>query len=129
MLLTKRNEYALQAMIILSRQEKGNLLSASSLAQKLNTTPAFMSKIAQQLAGAGLVRSRRGKKGGLILKRPAGEITAGDIFAAVDGRLEVSACVKEGRCKHHVCPVYPALTQLQRDLDKELNQAKLSTFV
>ncbi len=129
MLLTRRNEYALQAMILLSRQEKGNPLSASGLAKKLNTTPAFMSKIAQQLARAGLVETVRGKRGGLMLKRPSKQITAGEIFAAVDGELVVSACIKEGRCRHHVCPVFPVLSRMQNDLNRRLNQAKLSTFV
>ena len=129
MLLTKRNEYALQAMILLARQKNGQVLPASALAKTLKTTPAFMSKIAQQLIAAGLAISKKGKGGGLFLARPAGIIHVRDIFAAVDGELAVSACVKEGRCKHHICPVYPALARLQRDLDKELNSAKLSTFV
>lgn len=129
MLLTKRNEHALQAMIILARQKGAKPLAASALAKRLKTTPAFMSKIAQQLAGAGLVKTRRGKEGGLLLAKPAARIPVRDIFEAVDGKLKVSACVLEGRCKHHVCPIYPALTKLQKDLDNKLNSAKLSTFV
>lgn len=129
MLITKRNEYALQAMIILARQEKGRPLAASALAKRLRTTPAFMSKIAQQLARAGLLNTKRGKAGGLILGRPADKILAQDIFAAVDGALSVSACMDQGRCRHHVCPIYPALIELQGDLDSKLNLAKLSTFV
>jgi Rrf2 family protein len=129
MLLTKRNEYALQAMILLARQKKGKVLPASALARALRTTPAFMSKIAQQLIAAGLVAAKKGKGGGLFLARPAGRIQVREIFAAVDGELAVSACVKEGRCKHHVCPVYPALNRLQKDLDQELNSARLETFV
>lgn len=129
MLLTKRNEYALQAMILLARQKEGELLPASALALALKTTPAFMSKIAQQLSGAGLVRSQKGKNGGLFLSRPAQKILVKQIFAAVDGTLLVSACLNEGRCRHHVCPIYPALTKLQKNLDHRLNSAKLSTFV
>jgi Rrf2 family protein len=129
MLITKRNEYALQAMIILARQEKSRPLAASSLAKRLKTTPAFMSKIAQQLARAGLLSTRRGKAGGLIMGRPANKILVKDIFAAVDGALSVSACMNQGRCRHHVCPIYPALTNLQKDLDDRLNLAKLSTFI
>jgi len=129
MLLTKRNEYALQAMILLARQKDGGPVPASALAKKLKTTPAFMSKITQQLSGAGLVSSRKGKNGGLFLGRPAQKILVKQIFAAVDGTLLVSACMHEGRCKHHVCPIYPALTKLQKDLDHRLNSAKLSTFV
>jgi Rrf2 family nitric oxide-sensitive transcriptional repressor len=129
MLLTKRNEYALQSMIILARQKEGKSLSAATLAKTLKTTPAFMSKIAQQLAGAGLLKTKRGKTGGILLGQPAGKILVKDIFAAVDGTLSVSACLNEGRCKHHVCPLYPVLNQVQKDLDKKLNSAKLSTFV
>jgi Rrf2 family protein len=129
MLLTKRNEYALQAMILLARKKEGELMPASALALALKTTPAFMSKIAQQLSGAGLVRSRKGKNGGLFLGRPAQKILVKQIFAAVDGMLSVSACLNEGRCKHHVCPLYPVLSQVQKNLDKKLNSAKLATFV
>ncbi|MDP2806649.1 MAG: Rrf2 family transcriptional regulator [bacterium] len=129
MLLTKRNEYALQSMILLARQNEGQPLAASALAKRLKTTPAFMSKIAQQLSGAGLVRSRKGKNGGLFLGRPAHKILVKQVFAAVDGTLSVSACMDEGRCKHHVCPIYPVLTRLQKDLDNRLNSAKLSTFI
>ncbi len=129
MLITKRNEYALQAMIILARQEGGRPLAASALAQRLKTTPAFMSKIAQQLTKAGLLSTKRGKAGGLFLSRPANKILVKEIFAAVDGALSVSACMNQGRCRHHVCPIYPVLTKLQQDLDDKLNLAKLSTFV
>jgi len=129
MLLTKRNEYALQGMILLARQKPGNSLTAAGLARTLKTTPAFMSKIAQQLAGTGLIKSRRGKGGGLFLARNADAILVRDIFGAVDGRLSVSACINEGRCKHLVCPLYPVLSQVQKGLDQKLNSAKLSTFI
>jgi Rrf2 family protein len=129
MLLTKRNEYALQGMILLARQKEGNFLTAAGLAKTLRTTPAFMSKIAQQLSGAGLIKSRRGKGGGLYLVRGPDKIPVREIFGAVDGKLSVSACINQGRCKHHTCPIYPVLGQLQKDLDRKLNSAKLSTFI
>ena len=129
MLLTKRNEYALQAMILLARQKEGEPVPASALAKRLRTTPAFMSKIAQQLACVGLLKTKRGKTGGVLLGRPAQKILVKQIFAAVDGALSVSACINEGRCKHQICPIYPVLTRLQKDLDNRLNSAKLSTFI
>lgn len=129
MLLTKRNEYALQAMIIVARQKYEMAVSAAELARSLRTTPAFMSKIAQQLARAGLLETKRGKSGGLFLAVPPDRIYIGDIFKAVDGILRVSSCMDQGRCKHHVCPVYPALRKLQKDLDENLNSARLSSLL
>jgi Rrf2 family protein len=128
MLLTKRNEYALQAMIILARQKKGSLMSASDLAKTLKTSSAFMSKIAQQLTRAYLLESKRGKYGGLALAKLPEKILVQDVFNAIDGALKVSSCMINGRCKHHVCPIYPSLAKLQRELDENLNFVKLSTL-
>ena len=128
MLLTKRNEYALQAMILLARHHGTVALSAHVLAARLRTSPDFMSKIAQRLAAAGLVESRRGKGGGLALARKPERIRARDIFAAVDGALRVSQCLADGRCTHLVCPIYPVLARMQRELDRGLNNATLAVL-
>ncbi len=128
MLLTKRNEYALQAMILLARHKSRAALSAHSLAAQLRTSPDFMAKIAQQLAAAGLVVSRRGKGGGLALARKPQRIRARDIFGAVDGALRVSQCMIDGRCRHLVCPIFPVLLRLQRELDRGLSNATLATL-
>ncbi len=127
MLLTKRNEFALQASILLAKSTR--LMPASELARTLGTSPAFMSKIAQQLVRAGILRSLRGKGGGLSLSRPAKDILAKDIFRAVDGPLLLSGCLSRGRCRHLDCPLYPVLGRVQGRLDRELNNARLSSFV
>ena len=129
MLLTKRNEYALQAMILLARRTSGTPLSAQSLARALRTSPGFMSKIAQRLAAAGLVTARKGKGGGLALARRPERIRARDIFRAVDGTLRLSQCMADGQCAHRVCPIYPTLRKVQIELDREINAARLSKFV
>ncbi|MCU0607606.1 MAG: Rrf2 family transcriptional regulator [Candidatus Edwardsbacteria bacterium] len=129
MLLTKRNEYALQAMVLLARRGGEGAASARELAAALRTSPGFMSKIARQLAAAGLVRARSGKGGGLALARPARRIRARDIFRAVDGELRVSQCMAEGRCTHRACPVYGPLRAVQSGLDREINAVRLSQFV
>jgi len=128
MLLTKRNEYALQAMILLARRP-GQTVSAQALAAALRASPGFMSKIAQRLAAAGLVTSRKGKGGGLALARRPERIRARDIFRAVDGTLRLSQCMEQGRCEHRVCPIYSTLRKVQSELDREINSARLSKFV
>lgn len=129
MLLTKRNEYALQAMVLLARRGGEGAASARELAAALRTSPAFMAKIARLLAVAGLLKARAGKGGGLSLARPPQRIRVRDIFRAVDGELRVSQCMAEGRCTHLACPVYGPLRAVQAGLDREINSARLSQFV
>jgi Rrf2 family nitric oxide-sensitive transcriptional repressor len=124
MLLTKRNEFALQASVLLAKS--GRLMPASELSRTLKASPAFMSKIAQQLVRAGILRSVRGKTGGLALAVPPEKIRVRDIFQAVDGPLLMAACLKQGRCRHLACPLYPVLGQVQKELDGRLNDARLS---
>lgn len=124
MLLTKRNEFALQSAAILAKERR--LMSASELAKILNASPAFISKIAQQLVRAGLLLSVRGKHGGLKLARRPEEIRVGEVFQAVDGPLYLAACLRQGRCRHFACPLYPVLHGIQGELDRKLNRARLS---
>lgn len=124
MLLTKRNEFALQASILLARSRR--LTPAPELARSLGASPAFISKIAQQLVRAGLLRSVRGRGGGLSLARGPEKILVRDIFQAVDGPLLLAVCLKKGRCRHLDCPLFPVLGRVQAVLDRRLNDARLS---
>lgn len=128
MLLTKRNEYALQVMIMLAQAGQDGQLPASLMAAQLRTTQAFMSKICQRLVRAKLVRARRGRGGGLVLAKPAHAVKVRDVFAAVDGAPVVSECMVRGRCSHLLCPLYPVLGGLQKDLDRGLNGAALASL-
>ncbi len=127
MLITRRNDYALQAMVLLARQP-ARPLTAAQLASALKASPAFLSKIAQQLARAGLVRARRGKGGGLSLARPPQRILVGEVFRAVDGPLVLSPCLSRGRCPHLRCPLYPVLGRVQGEMERSLNAVRLSKF-
>ncbi len=129
MLLTKRNEYALQAMVLLARRGGEGAAPARELAAALRTSPGFLSQIARRLAAAGLVKTRTGKGGGLSLARPPRRIRVREIFRAVDGELRVSQCMTEGRCTHLACPLYGPLRAVQAGLDREINSARLSRFV
>lgn len=126
MLLTKRNEFALQAAILLAKS--GRSMPASELARIIGASPAFMSKIAQQLVRAGILCSTRGKKGGLALAVLPEKTSARDIFQAIDGPLLIAACLKRGRCRHFDCPLFPVLKKIQGDLDRKLNDARLSVL-
>lgn len=63
------------------------------LAGRLQASEAHLAKVMQRLARAGLVRSTRGPKGGFRLRRPPAEISLLDVYEAVDGRVEASACL------------------------------------
>lgn len=75
-----------------------------ALAEGLGASEAHLSKVMQTLARAGLVTSTRGPKGGFQLARAASDISLLDVYEAIEGPVETSAC-PFGRpiCGRHAC--------------------------
>lgn len=82
MRLTKREEYALKAMLDLALQG-GKLTSVRQIAERQDIPLPFLEKILLDLRQAGLVHAHRGSKGGYILARSLKEISVGDILLGI----------------------------------------------
>ena len=64
----------------------------ASIAASMGLPGPFLSKIVNRLGTQGLVRTRRGRKGGVVLTRLPEEITLEQIVFAVEGEGWVKAC-------------------------------------
>ena len=86
----------------------GEETSSATLAESVNADPTFVRKSLSKLSKAGLVVTRRGKRGASMLARPPRQITLLDIYRAsaappafaihsypVEKRCPVSCHVKE----------------------------------
>ncbi len=82
--LGARAEYALRAMGELARAPAGQPVSGRGIARSLGISPKFLLNILGELRRDGLVVSHRGAMGGFSLAGPPGEITVGEVLAAVD---------------------------------------------
>ncbi len=87
----------------------GDPVQVASVATATGLPGPFLAKIVNRLATQGLVKTRRGRKGGVVLARPADQITLVDIVRAVEGEdwdkgcfLGLRKCgVPEGYCPIH----------------------------
>lgn len=85
MALSEGIEWAAHACALLAALPPGRSLSVAALAEFHGLPKAYLAKIMQTLARAGLVGSHRGANGGYRLIRPAQDISLWDIRAALDG--------------------------------------------
>jgi Rrf2 family transcriptional regulator, nitric oxide-sensitive transcriptional repressor len=84
-------EYALRAAVYLATRREG--LDSSQVIARATQVPAgYLSKILQDLAIGGIVRSQRGPNGGFALARPAAEISVLQVVNAVDPIERIRAC-------------------------------------
>ena len=82
----------LHAMAYLARNQ-GKIVSTRRIAAELGVSENHLAKVCQRLSKTGLIEAARGPKGGLRLKRPAGEITLRDVYETIQGPLDPPACL------------------------------------
>ncbi len=92
MQISRKIEYALRAAIHL-RKSGETPASLADISQDQSIPKKFLEKIVQELAHAGVVRSKRGPYGGYVLGRDANAITFKEIIEAVDGPISLNVCV------------------------------------
>ncbi|WP_337845459.1 Rrf2 family transcriptional regulator [Thermus sp.] len=120
-LLKREESYALHALLLLA-EEPG--LSAQEVAEKLKAPPAFMAKVLQKLAQAGLVESRVGRKGGVWLKESPEAISLLRVMEALSGPVVLDLCATLRRCpteeRRGFCHLKPNLVRMNLELRKIL---------
>jgi len=104
--VSKRGEYALRALIDLGiASELGHpLLPSQQIVARENLPKGFLDQILMQLRKAGLIGTKRGKKGGYFLAKPMDSITIGQVVRLIDGPLAPLRCVSQTGYKKCSCP-------------------------
>ena len=96
MQVSRKVDYALRAVIHLADEEAaGRICSVSEIATRERIPRQFLEKIVQELIHKGLVRSRRGPRGGYELARAADKMTFRDVIEAVEGPIALNNCTGE----------------------------------
>ena len=84
MRVSAKADYAVRAAAELAAAEEGPV-KGEKLADAQDIPLQFLEHILLELKHAGIVRARRGAKGGYWLARPADEVTIADLVRAVEG--------------------------------------------
>ncbi len=85
MRVSAKADYAVRAAVELAAADEGAPVKGERLATSQDIPLQFLEHILLELKHQGLVRARRGAKGGYWLARPAEEVTVADVVRAVEG--------------------------------------------
>lgn len=122
MQITRQADYAVRAVLYLSRKGNTQRSATSTVAQEQHIPPSFLAKIISQLSIAGLLHTSRGARGGVTLAREPQDITLLEVIEAIDGPIQLNECAGEnGSCTYDdECPLRPIWCDAQDDLVKRL---------
>ncbi len=131
MQITRQADYAIRAVLHLSRIGNGQRASTSQIAQEQSIPPSFLAKIVSQLSVSGLLQTSRGARGGVSLARSPRDITLLEVIEAIDGPILLNECVAdEANCAFSEdCPLRPVWCDAQAELVKRLKSTNFGQFV
>jgi Rrf2 family protein len=123
MQITRQADYAVRAILFLSKLSNGGRAPTSQIAQDREIPPSFLAKIISQLSVAGLVHTSRGARGGVSLSRPPNNITLLEVIEAIDGPICLNDCVNDPLtcCFSDTCVVHDVWVSAQTDLIDRLS--------
>lgn len=93
MKISTKVRYGMRAMVELARRNDEAPVMLKSIAKNQKLSEKYLEQLFTLLRNAGLVKSERGSKGGYRLAKKADDITAYDVFIAMNGPLELVDCV------------------------------------
>jgi Rrf2 family protein len=107
-MLSKTAEYALRAVVWLSRQP-GRAESADHLAEVTKVPRRYLHKVLQDLVHAGIVRSQSGPGGGYALDKRPEEVSILDVVNAVAPLERIRECPLGLSSHTSLCPLHKEL--------------------
>jgi Rrf2 family protein len=126
--LTKRADYAIRAVLALSRAADGERLSVRRIAADERIPERFLPLVMGDLVRAGLVEGTVGRSGGYRLAKPSAEISLLEVVEAVEGDSRRRVCVlRGGPCAlAAVCDVHAVFAAAQDDVLGRLRTATIA---
>lgn len=132
MKISTKGRYALVIMLDLAKSYKEDkFVSLNTISENENISLKYLEKIVTSLKKADFFITTTGSNGGYKLKRSPEEYTIGEIIRASEENLDVVACIaSEDTCpKKGECQTYPIWKELNEDINKVLDEKRLSDYL
>lgn len=109
MILSRTSQYAIQALIYIATQPRGEPVLNREIAAHLGVPSAYLAKIMQNLCKGNLLYSFRGRLGGFCLREDAEKTDLMQVLLLTEGKgftddcvLGLKVCSDETACPMHV---------------------------
>ena len=119
---SKATNYALHTMMYLMAVAPDRPIGVQPLADKMNVSPTYLSKILTKLVKAGLIESASGAHGGYRLKGKKEDVSFLDVIHAVEGTASLFECCGSEDSR---CAIHQVMLAAEDAMERHLKNAKL----
>jgi Rrf2 family protein len=131
--INRQTDYAVRVVLALAKRGEGIRVSTAEVQGEMLIPKALMTRIVAQLANKGLINTYAGRDGGLMLPRPAIQITLKDVVEAFEGPILLSECLQakgEDDCPFRTnCPVRSKWGRVQVAMLREMASISFEDLV
>ncbi|MFA6596366.1 MAG: Rrf2 family transcriptional regulator [Ignavibacteriaceae bacterium] len=127
MQLTLAGEYAIRTMIHLVENESKETTTIFEISKTQEIPEMFLRKIIPLLSSAGLIKTKKGKHGGVSLAKNPDTITPLEIIQVVEGPIALNKCLidKEFCSDIRWCSVHTIWCELLVEMKKKLSSKSI----
>ncbi len=115
--LTSYTDYSLRLLIFLGSKNEGELSNIKEISDVYRISKNHLSKIVYDLGKLGIIKTVRGRNGGIALAMKPSEINLGMIVRELEEDMDVAVCFNERKNDCLITPV----CKLKHVLNEALN--------
>ena len=118
-MLSKKTQYAFQALMYLAQQQNDEPILIAEIAQKKRIPLKFLENILLEMRKNGILSSKKGKGGGYYLAKPANKIILADVMRLIEGPISLLPCVSKhfyekcANCDEKTCGLRQVLMEVR----------------
>ena len=131
MKLSTRARYGTRALLDLARHEGEKPVQLKEIAGRQDISLHYLEHIIAPLVGAGIVKSIRGARGGLLLTRQPKDVKLGEVIQLLEGAIAPVDCVGDpascGRADR--CVTRDIWCEVKKAIDATLDAVTLQDLV
>ena len=128
--LTKNTDYAVRALLVLGAHE-GDYVSAKRISDEQGIPYQFLRRILQELGKHGLVCTKEGAHGGVMLNRDPGSIGIREVIEIFQGKVELSECMfRKQVCSNRAnCVLRHEIMRIEQIVNREFEQITIGKML
>jgi Rrf2 family transcriptional regulator, nitric oxide-sensitive transcriptional repressor len=131
MRLTVHTDYALRVLMFLA-VNPDKLVTVNEIAVRYDISKNHLMKVAQTLSKIGVIKSTRGRAGGLALNKNSDDVNIGDLVQELERKSPLAECFPGGENScilSNCCNLRSALAKAEQAFFASLRETSLSDLV
>lgn len=131
MKFSTRGRYGLRALLDLALHQGEGLVPLRDIARRQEISLPYLQHLIAPLIAAGLVKSTRGARGGVLLVKPPSEVKLSEVVQALEGSIAPVECVDNPALCHRsaLCVSRDVWSRMKEAMIQVLDSTTLQDLV